>query len=479
MIIKNIENFDNSFDFTIIGSGPASITLALKLEENGFSSIIFEAGDLYPTGESQDFYSGKIIGDPYFDLDVTRLRCFGGSSQHWGGWCRPLDEIDFETWPIKKNDLDNYLSQSCEILEIKDSFYKKKINKNINQINFNISPPVRFNEKYYQKIKKSKKINLILNSPLVRIHGNDKGLVQYIDVANSTRIHKLSVNNLILACGGLENSRILLWNKQISKNNFLKKINPGYYWMDHPHYDVATFVGEKSKVLNLNYAYDKNFFLSCSENFLRKNKLKNLSARFQYQISNEFIDQTIYDLSCSGPKFSRKIMKLFKDNLACVYKVKMSWEQIPNLDSNIILSKKETDNFNIPKINLNWKKKTNDLITPNKFLEEVGNFFINNNLGRIGVYDYVFDKTNFPEEGHEMGGHHHMGGTRMGDGTDKYDVVDKNLRVIDTKNLYVVGSSVFRTGGYANPTLTITQLSLRLGDHLSKIQNFFGVSKKI
>ena len=57
----------------------------------------------------------------------------------------------------------------------------------------------------------------------------------------------------------------------------------------------------------------------------------------------------------------------------------------------------------------------------------------------------------------------------MGDGSNKYDVVDKNLKVFNTKNLYVAGSSVFRTGGHANPTLTIVQLSLRLADHLSKV----------
>ena len=62
-----------------------------------------------------------------------------------------------------------------------------------------------------------------------------------------------------------------------------------------------------------------------------------------------------------------------------------------------------------------------------------------------------------------------MGGTRIGNGFNKYDVVDENLKVFNTKNLYVAGSSIFRTGGHANPTLTIVQLSLRLADHLSKI----------
>ena len=59
-----------------------------------------------------------------------------------------------------------------------------------------------------------------------------------------------------------------------------------------------------------------------------------------------------------------------------------------------------------------------------------------------------------------------MGGTRMGTDYKNNDIVDKNLKVLGTKNLYMTGSSVFRTGGHANPTLTIVQLSLRLADFL-------------
>jgi choline dehydrogenase-like flavoprotein len=46
-------------------------------------------------------------------------------------------------------------------------------------------------------------------------------------------------------------------------------------------------------------------------------------------------------------------------------------------------------------------------------------------------------------------------------------VVDENGRVHGTANLFVTGSSVFPSGGYANPTLTIVALAVRLGDHLS------------
>jgi choline dehydrogenase-like flavoprotein len=47
--------------------------------------------------------------------------------------------------------------------------------------------------------------------------------------------------------------------------------------------------------------------------------------------------------------------------------------------------------------------------------------------------------------------------------------VDPDCRVHGYDNLYVAGSSSFSTGGWANPTLTIVALSLRLGDHLASL----------
>ena len=58
-----------------------------------------------------------------------------------------------------------------------------------------------------------------------------------------------------------------------------------------------------------------------------------------------------------------------------------------------------------------------------------------------------------------------MGGTNGAHAVEK-GVVDANCRVYGQDNLYVAGSSVFPSGGDANPTLTIVQISLRLAEHL-------------
>jgi choline dehydrogenase-like flavoprotein len=47
-------------------------------------------------------------------------------------------------------------------------------------------------------------------------------------------------------------------------------------------------------------------------------------------------------------------------------------------------------------------------------------------------------------------------------------VVDADCRVHGIANLYIAGPSVFPTGGYANPVLTMLAITLRLADHIKQ-----------
>ena len=62
---------------------------------------------------------------------------------------------------------------------------------------------------------------------------------------------------------------------------------------------------------------------------------------------------------------------------------------------------------------------------------------------------------------------HQLGGIRMGR-TPADGVTDPDCKLWGVANLYVAGAGVFRTGGHANPTLTITQLALRLADKIGR-----------
>ena len=136
------------YEFTIIGSGPAGISLAIELSKKGKKVLLLEGGGFGYTEKSQKVYKGKIIG-PYPSLTTTRLRFFGGSSNHWTGFCRPLDEVDFENFPIRKKDIDPYLAEASKILEIDGKFNRDlPLNSDFNQIEFQFSPPVKFRQKY-------------------------------------------------------------------------------------------------------------------------------------------------------------------------------------------------------------------------------------------------------------------------------------------------------------------------------------------
>ena len=128
MIFNNYNEIkDINFDLIIVGSGPAGISLALELEDEKISILIIEAGKNKFDDESQKFYDGDIIGDNYPPLSVTRLRQFGGSTGHWGGVCRSLEDHDFSNWPINKNDLDQFSNKAKKIINLKrNNFYKKK-----------------------------------------------------------------------------------------------------------------------------------------------------------------------------------------------------------------------------------------------------------------------------------------------------------------------------------------------------------------
>ena len=103
MIVNNSsEIINNKFFAVIIGSGPAGISTAIKLEKYKIKSLILEAGSLDYNPDSELFLKGKIIGDKYNDLTTSRARKFGGTANEWGGNCNPMLENDFESWPIKK-----------------------------------------------------------------------------------------------------------------------------------------------------------------------------------------------------------------------------------------------------------------------------------------------------------------------------------------------------------------------------------------
>ena len=111
-----------------------------------------------------------------------------------------------------------------------------------------------------------------------------------------------------------------------------------------------------------------------------------------------------------------------------------------------------------------------DFATMRAAVTAFGAFIAEAGIGRLRLRDWLLAERpvvpGLAED--EVGGFHHMCTTRMS--ADPRDgVVDADCRVYGLANLYLGGSSVFATTGHANPTYTLTQLALRLGDHLGTV----------
>lgn len=110
----------------IVGAGAAGITLAREFIGQRFRVCLLESGGLRFDENIQSLYKGEIVGLPYTPLEAARVRYFGGTTNHWSGWCWPLDEIDFESrdwvpysgWPFDKSHLNQFYQRAQPICQL-------------------------------------------------------------------------------------------------------------------------------------------------------------------------------------------------------------------------------------------------------------------------------------------------------------------------------------------------------------------------
>jgi choline dehydrogenase-like flavoprotein len=139
-------------------------------------------------------------------------------------------------------------------------------------------------------------------------------------------------------------------------------------------------------------------------------------------------------------------------------------EPAPNPESRVSLGEAR-DALGVRQVVLDWQIDAPSLASFRRtlaiFAEELGA----TGQGRVKIADWIATPGASVGDAEIHGGQHHMGTTRMGDDPAQ-SVVDRDAKVHGIANLFVAGSSLFPTVGWANPTLTIVALALRLAEHL-------------
>ncbi|MDT6940947.1 hypothetical protein RI570_12415 [Brucella pseudogrignonensis] len=370
------------FDLCIVGSGPAGLTIARHFIDKKVRVLVLESGD-GPNAELTDALNSMgIVREGGYDgkltyalpsgsgLELSRYRGFGGTMNKWTGRIRPLDSSDFDRpgltkWPISYNDLVPWYNLALQDFGIANLDEFLRLTRNIDRYFYPISRDSDVETKSwleiqstlisdtYDIIEKSQNIHCVLDATVSKINcegqldSNSVNLLEFKD--SNQAIHFAKAKTYVLACGGIENARLLL-----SARNNQAEIAPaanskwvGACFMEHFHVPVATVIQPKTMSFPLTTAIDvsneENTVFASGHIGIKQAKLKKTGR------SNGVLGFTPPTNECGDTYQIQEVIAEF--------------EQLPNPLSRISISNEKTDPLgnSLPVVEWSMCPSSNDL----------------------------------------------------------------------------------------------------------------------
>ncbi len=481
-------------DLCIVGGGVAGITLAREFRHTPVQVVLLESGGLAYEHRTQHLYRGARSGRPHPPLDACRQRFLGGSSNAWGGWLRPLEAIDFENrpwvpysgWPFSIAELAGYTDRAHAVQQVATPEYSPDPAAVLKRPGvfpldssqvitgyYHYSPPTRWGEAYREELTAAPNIRAILHANAIELAAlPESDRVAGVEVAtlHGSRFRVRS-RITVLAAGGIENVRLMLASNSVRRRGVGNGNDlVGRFFMEHPgvnfgHLELSN--GADPAIYDEDRIRRKGpqAALFLPEAVVRREETLNIGAtllrRTPFTLARVKAQRAGVQLSRKLAVAARTAVSNLDQLFGRTYSLIVRAEQVPNPESRVTLSG-ERDALGLPRVRLDWRLTEADF---RAIWDNAGRF--DHALRMAGVGRLVLPAGGFegPWRSTVYTHSHHMGTIRMSQDPAR-GVVDGNCRVQETANLYVAGSAVFPTGGYANPNLTIVQLTLRLADHL-------------
>jgi choline dehydrogenase-like flavoprotein len=519
-----IENFNSigdvlslTADLCIVGSGAAGITVAREFLGTPHRVIMLEAGGEAIEQKYQEPYQSEVVGLKHNGIHIGRVRALGGTTTLWAGQCLPLFDIDFQKrdwvqnsgWPISRSDIAPFYPRAQAVMQLAPvthdiATWPESAAKPPDYSNDDIatyyslfSPMPNFARAYSSTIVAANNIQVFTNANVVSI-------VASPDASSITQLETRSMDGkrvtiraryFLICCGGIENARLLLASRSVEPSGIGNSRDVvGRYFQDHPGVIFPIRPRNRRLLSKLYDSFRQNDIRYCiklaaGESLQRSEHILHVGGEVFYPAQEDDpIDAAKLIASAIRnpqlrPQVPRALLRIARrpDRVVrAVYRryvkkqvasvgssepfLGLSVEQQPNPASRVMLSESR-DSLGIPRAVLDWKPTELEARSISVFAHTVAREW-----KRLGLAD--FDPGSVPILGRERGLHggytdasHHIGTTRMG--TDRAtSVVDPRCRVHGYSNLYIAGSSVFPTGGFSNPTLTLMALALRAADEI-------------
>lgn len=536
-------------DLCIVGGGAAAISLALEYMTSGKQVVMIPGGGPNQSASAIDLYRGKVSpSGSHEPLEENRLRMWGGTTTVWGGRCVPFDPIDFESrswmldsgWPIGLDDLNDYISRANVLSEAGEACFdvrsvfpgeQAEIIKGFDNEDFVSWPlerwsiPTDFSKRYRKDLETAKNVRVLLHAHAIHLQLESDGTsIRHVDAACTPgRIFHVKAKNTVIACGALENARLLLASNDICPKGIGNEHDlVGRYYQSH-RFGVCGHVELKNPDKDFIYDFERDEDgVYCRRRFWltpdaqEKHQVGNVVGFFFRNVSGSsehrnamvsmiMLVKTLLGGAKKGPKRLFHIIKdqrrelaahawiVLKDGpsifgqLAAVaytrffqkrrlpmvlpskstnrFPLFYQTEHIPLWGSRVLLDHSSVDDFGMPRLEVRIKFADIDHRTVTTFINLFAERLEKSGLGYFHLSETEKEFLANPENQVFNSNAHNIGTTRMSAHVES-GVVDINCKVHSVNNLYVAGSSVFPTSSHANPTLMIIALSLRLAEHL-------------
>ena len=520
-MISDMRTFEDGSQFAadvcLVGAGAAGITLALDLIKSNLSVILLESGGLKLEKADQELNVGEVAGLLYKGLTLGRARALGGATKLWFGQCIRFDPIDFEKrswvpysgWPIGPGDLDEWYDKAEEIFGIRGQRYDEQIyeavgtsaptwNRDNIRTHFTIySRKLDMGSAYGRQLKKSLRVRVLLHANATEIETDDNCREARAVLVRTTQGRKARVraNAIVLCGGGIENARLLLLSNRINHQGLGNDNDVvGRFLQDHPNGFTAILKTTDLRLLNELFAlqyqgllrYFPKFPLGLSAQ--RNECALNCTCHLVFEHAEQSGVASIREICRAlrrrklAPNFlthlrqsmmhlpevaragARRYLKR-KSPLGKPRRIRLQChtEQEPDPNSRVTLSSNR-DALGLRRAQVDWRIHESERHSMQVMTNAMGSELSRLGLARLESEPWL----NGPGDDWKSqltDCFHHIGTTRMSD-SPRTGVVDRNCEIFGVRKLYIAGSSTFPTSGYANPTLTIVAMSMRLANHL-------------
>ncbi len=494
----------------VVGAGAVGIFLAVDLARAGKRVLLLEAGQSDSLADRSVFSEVESAGLPFSGLHNGRFRALGGTTTRWGGQLVPVEPIAFTTrdwlgedgWPIASDDLTEAHETTLDLLGMQRRLPEEEVWRRIR-----VDPPVTgedldffltrwLPEPNFARLFAS---DLASNPNLAVVTGEtvngltmdaESGRVG-VSIAQEGKMVRLEADQVVLANGTIEIARLLLqplvgggtsaWaaNRWVGKgfvdhvDCYAGSVEPLNQKRFHQVFDAAVVNG-------LKYLPK----LKLSEGCQRRQQLLGVAAHFVSSsekarqlatlktIARNLMNRTSVDHEGFDPRRSAELLDIVTRTTSRyllhrrIYnpaeggiQLRLTGEQIVVPESGLQLTE-DSDGSGMRRAVLNWKVDGRELKTLSIFAQKMSAYLETAGLAKVGLDPLLVARDPAFIEKLEDG-YHHMGMARMGFTRDD-GVVDRNLKVFGTENLFIAGAAAFRSPGFANPTLTALALTMRL-----------------